>query len=114
MSKSTFSVLAAVFLLSPAALADRIKEVTLTHEYDAALLSSDAGTSLLLDGLTKAAKRTCTSRIPAHGGFHTDLACTESLVTAAVRDIHAAHTIAGTRMAPSFSRMALMQLASSD
>lgn len=114
MFKSTIPVLAAVLLLSPAAVAEGKKEVTLTHDYDAALLSSDAGTSLLMDELTKAARRTCTSRIPAYGGMYTDLGCAESLVSAAVKDIHAAQAAAGTQMAPSFERLALTRLASAD
>jgi hypothetical protein len=64
--------------------------------------------------LGEAAKRTCTSRIPAYGGFCTDLACADPLVTAAVQEIQAAQTAAGGNIAPSFERIALTQLASTD
>lgn len=72
MSKSTVSVLVAAAVLSPAAFAQGRKAPTLSHEYDAALLASDEGASVLLAGLTRAAKRTCTSRIPAYGGRERD------------------------------------------
>lgn len=114
MFKSTVSVLAAAVLLSPAAFAEGGRKVTLTHDYDAALLSSDEGASLLVGELTRAAKRTCTSRIPAYGGVYTDQACAEYLVAAAVKDIHAAQSAAGVDMAPSFERIALTHLASAD
>jgi UrcA family protein len=114
MFKSTVSVLVAAVLLSPAAFAEGKKEVTLSHDYDAALLASDEGASVLLAELTKAARRTCTSRIPAYGGVYTDLACADSLVMAAVKEIHTAQTAAGADIAPSFERIALMQLASAD
>jgi hypothetical protein len=64
--------------------------------------------------LPEAAKRTCTSRMPAYGGFCSDLACADSLVAAAAQEIHAAQTAAGANIAPSFERIALTQLASTD
>jgi len=114
MFKSTVSVLVAAVLLSPAAFAESGKIVTLKHDYDAALLASDEGASDLLTALTRAAKRACSSRVPAYGGFYTDLDCADSLVKAAVKEIHAAQTAAGVEMAPAFERIALTQLASAD
>ena len=67
MIKSTVSVLAAALLLSPVALAQGGKMVTLTHTYDTALVSSEDGAAELLADLTSAAKRACTSRAPVLG-----------------------------------------------
>ncbi|MBI1254352.1 MAG: hypothetical protein GC196_08430 [Hyphomonas sp.] len=114
MFKSTVPVLVAAVLLSSAAFAEGQKEVSLKHDYDASLLASDEGASVLLAALTRAAKRTCTSCIQASGGFCTDLACADPLVTAAVQEIHTAQTAAGANIAPSFGRIALTQLASTD
>ncbi len=114
MFKLTASALAAALILAPAALADEIKQVTLTHEYDAALLSTDEGASVILGDLEQATKRLCTSRIPAYGGTYTDKACVEGLMLAAVKEIHAAQTKAGVMVAPRFEQMALTQLASAE
>ncbi len=114
MLKSTVSVLVAAVLLSPAAFAESGKQVTLKHDYDAALLSSDEGASFLVTELTRAAKRACTSRVPVYGGLYTDQICTASLVSSAVKEIHEAQSAAGVEIAPSFERIALTQLASAD
>jgi UrcA family protein len=114
MFKSTVSALAAVVLLSPAAFAEDGKMVTLSHDYDAALVSSDAGADALLAELEKAAKRTCTSRIPGTGGYYLDAACADTLLVAAVKQIHETHTAAGLDVAPAFERIALTHLASAD
>ncbi len=114
MFKSTVSALAAAVLLSPAAFAETGKMVTLTHDYDAGLLSSEAGASVLMADLKRAARRACTSRIPASGGYYTDTACADSLIAAAVKQIHEAHSAQGMEMAASFERIALTQLASAD
>lgn len=114
MLKSTITVLVAAFALSPAALADGVKKVTLTHQYDAALLSSDEGASTLLTELERAAERTCTSRVPAYGGQFIDETCADSLFRAAVKQIHAAESADGVTFAPAFERVALTQLASAD
>ncbi len=114
MFKPIAVVLVAATLLSPAALAQNFKLVTLKHDYDAALLTSDEGATELLTELTLAAKRACTSRTPAYSGSYTDKACTASLVNAAVKKIHAEQSAAGAVVAPSFERIALTQLASAD
>ncbi|MEQ9505115.1 MAG: UrcA family protein [Hyphomonas sp.] len=114
MFKSTVSVLVAAFALSPVALAEGGKEVTLSHTYDTALLETDAGATALIADLKKAAKRVCTTRIPASGTPYVDRDCAESLVMAAVKDIHAAQTENGVAIAPAFERVALVQLASAD
>lgn len=114
MFKRTASALAAALILAPAALADDVKQVTLTHQYDAALLSTDEGASVILSDLKQATERLCTSRIPAYGGMYTDKACAEGLMVAAVKEIHAAQTKAGVMIAPSFERVALTQLASAE
>ncbi|MFN3912732.1 UrcA family protein [Hyphomonas sp.] len=114
MFKSTVSVLAAVALLSPIAVAERAKLVTLTHVYDKAQLSSEDGAAELLTGLTRAAKRVCTSRAPLVSMDYTDKACAESLVVAAVRQIQLEAAEAGIGMAPSLERIALTQLASAN
>lgn len=48
------------------------------------------------------------------GGMYTDPACAGSLAKAAVKDLHAAQTAAGTQMAPGFRRLALKQLVQTD
>ena len=114
MFKLTASALAAALILAPAALADEVKQVTLTHKYDAALLSTDEGASVILGDLEQATERLCTSRIPAYGGMYTDKACAEGLMASAVKEIYAAQTEAGVRIAPAFERVALTQLASAE
>jgi UrcA family protein len=114
MFKFTVLAVVAIVLLSPAAFAEDGKMVTLTHDYDAALVSSDAGAGALLAELEWAAKRVCTSRVPGAGGQYLDTACADSLVLAAVKQIHEAHTAAGLDVAPTFERIALTQLASAD
>ena len=114
MFKFTVSAVAAVVLMPAAAFAESGKMVTLSHDYDAALVSSDAGASTLLSELERAAKRTCTSRIPGAGGYYVDTACADALVVAAVKQIHETHTAAGMDVAPAFERIALTQLASAD
>ncbi|MCU0730445.1 MAG: UrcA family protein [Hyphomonas sp.] len=114
MFKTTVAAVAAAVLLSPAAFAEGGKMVTLSHDYDAALVSSDTGASVLLAQLERAAKRTCTSRIPGTGGQYMDAACADALLVAAVKQIHETHTAAGLDVAPAFERIALTQLASAD
>ena len=114
MIKSTVSVLAAALILSPVALAQGGKMVTLTHTYDTALVSSEDGAAELLADLTSAAKRACTSRAPVLGMDYTDTACAETLVVAAVNQIQLETKQAGTDMAPSLERIALTQLASAN
>ena len=114
MFKSTVSALAAAVLLSPAAFAEGGKKVTLSHDYDAALVSTDAGTATLLSDLERAARRTCTSRVPGTGGYYLDTACADTLLVAAVKQIHETHTASGLDVAPAFERIALTRLASAD
>ena len=114
MFKSTVSALAAVVLLPAAAFAEDGKMVTLSHDYDAALVSTDAGASTLLSDLERAARRTCTSRIPGTGGYYLDAACADTLLVAAVKQIHETHTAAGLDVAPALERIAVTQLASAD
>lgn len=114
MFKPTVSVLAAVVLLSPVALAEGAKRVTLTHTYDTSLVSNEDGAAELLADLTRAAKRACTSRVPALGGAFTDMKCADSLVVAAIKQIQLETSEAGTGMAPSLERIALTRLASAD
>ena len=114
MFKSTVSVLVAAFVLSPVALAEGSKEVTLSHTYDAALLETDTGAATLIADLTRAAKRVCTTRIPASGTPYVDGDCVDTLVMAAVKDIHAEQAGNGVAIAPAFERVALVQLASAD
>ena len=114
MIRSTLAVVAAALFITPAALADSVKKVTLTHQYDTALLSSDEGASVLLAKLERAAKRTCTSRAPAYGGQFTDETCADALYAEAVKQIYAAESSQGASIAPTFERVALTQLASAD
>jgi UrcA family protein len=114
MIRSTLAVVAAAFVMTPAALAEGQREVTLKHQYDAALLASDEGASLLLAKLERAAKRTCTSRAPASGGEFTDKACAEALYAAAIKQIYATERTQGAAIAPAFEREALTQLASAE
>lgn len=110
-----FAVMAAVAVtaLAPAALADS-KKVTLKHQYDTALVSSDDGAAELLTELTRAANRACTSRVPAVSVSYTDEACVNSLLTAAVKQIHEASLDAGVAIAPTFEKAALTKVASLD
>lgn len=114
MFKPTALAALALVAFTPAAVAEGGKMVTLKHEYDAALLASDDGAKALLADLTRAAKRTCTSRVPALGGLYTDTACTDLLVAAAVQKIHADQLEEGTAMAPAFEKVALTQIASAN
>lgn len=114
MFKSTVSAVLAALVLAPAAYAEGGTRVTLSHTYDAAQLQSDEGAAALIADLKKAAKRVCTTRLPASGTPYIDRGCAESLVIAAVKDIHAAQTEAGMTIAPAFERVALVQLASAD
>ncbi|MBK8198275.1 MAG: UrcA family protein [Acidobacteria bacterium] len=113
MFKSTVMAALAVAALAPAAFAEG-KTVTLTHQYDTGLVSSDDGAAELIAELDRAAKRACTSRVPGLGISFTDEACAESLLTAAVKQIHTASLEAGTFIAPAFEKAALTQLASVD
>lgn len=114
MLKSTLTALAAVALFAPAAVAEGGKLVTLKHDYDAAMLASDDGASALVTDLTRAAKRLCSTRVPASGGLYTDRACVDTLVAAAVKQIHAEQLEAGAEIAPGFERIVLTQLASAE
>ena len=114
MFKSTVAAVAAVLVLSPAAFADGLTKVTLKHEYDTALVTTDAGTAILLTELSRAAKRACSSRIPASGITYTDAECADTLFVAAVKKIHADQIESGASIAPAFEKAALTQLASAD
>lgn len=114
MFKPTVLAALAVVAFSPVAVAEGGKMVTLKHEYDTSLISSDEGAATLLADLTRAAKRACTSRVPALGGLYTDMDCTEMLVAGAVQKIHADQLEAGTTMAPAFEKVALTQIASAN
>ncbi|HRJ01101.1 MAG TPA: UrcA family protein [Hyphomonas sp.] len=114
MLKSTLTVLAAAAFLVPAALAEGGQTVTLKHDYDASLLSDDAGAAQILSELKRAAARACTSRVPAYGGQFTDPVCTDYLYEAAVKQIHETGLAAGISFAPQFELAALTQIASID
>lgn len=114
MLKATLTVLAAATILAPAALAESGKPVTLSLEYDTALLTSDASVAELLGDVKRAATRTCTSRIPAFGAYYIDKDCAASLYLAAVKQIHESGRDAGIDVAPAIEQAALTQLASAD
>jgi UrcA family protein len=114
MLKSTLTALVAVAAFAPAAFAEGSKHVTLTHDYDAAVLASEDGASALVSDLTRSAKRLCTTRLPAGAGVYTDKACVDSLVSAAVKQIFAQQSEAGMDIAPGFERIALTRMASAE
>lgn len=111
MFKPTSMILAAAMVLTPLATAQSGKEVTLRMDYDPALLASDAGADSLVKSLKREARKLCSQRVPATGGNFIDQTCVSGLMTAAIQQIHADQTAAGTQLAPGFEKLVTVEYA---
>ena len=111
MLKVSSMIVAAAMVLTPVAAADSLKEVTLKMDYDPALLTSDAGAETLVSELKREARKVCSQRLPAIGSMYVDSECANSLVKAAVQQIHADVSEAGADVAPDFQRLAAVEYA---
>lgn len=105
MLKATSMILAAAMVLAPVAAAESLKEVTLTMDYDPALLTTEAGVETLVSDLESKARKLCSQRVPAIGAIYVDDTCSASLVKAAVQQIHADQATA-VELAPAFQELA--------
>lgn len=111
MLKATSMILAAAMVLTPVAAAESLKEVTLTMDYDPALLTSDAGAESIISELKREARKVCSQRLPAIGSIYVDTTCADSLVKAAVQQIEADVSGAGQAVSPGFARLAAVDYA---
>ena len=111
MLKATSMILAAAMVLTPVAAAESLKEVTLKMDYDPALLTSEAGVETLVSELKREARKVCSQRLPAIGSVYVDADCADTLVKAAVTQIHADVSDAGQAVAPEFQRLAAVDYA---
>ena len=111
MLKATSMILAAAMVLTPVAVAGPVKEVTLTMDYDPALLASEDGAATLVADLESKARKLCSQRVPALGTVYVDAECSASLVKAAVAQIHADQSELGLELAPAFQRLAAVDYA---
>lgn len=111
MFKPTSMILAAAMLLTPFAAAQGGAEVTLRMDYDPALLASDEGADSLITLLKREARKVCSQRIPATGGTYVDQDCVAGLMAAAIQQIHADQSAAGTAIAPGFEKLVTVEYA---
>lgn len=111
MFRPTSMILAAAMMLTPFAAAEGGTEVTLRMDYDPALLASDDGADGLVRSLKRQARKVCSQRIPATGGYYIDQDCVSSLMAAAVHQIHEHQSAAGTQIAPGFEKLVTVEYA---
>lgn len=111
MLKVSSMILAAAMMVTPVAAAESLKEVTLKMNYDPALLTSEAGAETLVSDLKREARKVCSQRIPALGSVYVDTNCADTLVKAAVQQIHADVSDAGQAVVPDFQRLAAVDYA---
>ncbi|MFN3607661.1 MAG: UrcA family protein [Hyphomonas sp.] len=111
MLKVSSIILAAAMALTPVAAAESLKEVTLKMDYDPALLTSETGAETVVSQLKREARKVCSQRLPAIGSVYVDTNCADTLVKAAVQQIHADVSDAGQAVAPEFQRLAAVDYA---
>lgn len=111
MLKASSIILAVAMAITPVAAAESLKEVTLKMDYDPALLTSEAGAETLVSELKREARKLCSQRLPAIGSVYVDTNCADTLVKAAVQQIHADVIDAGQAVAPEFQRLASVDYA---
>lgn len=102
---------AGVVALAPAAFADSSKEITVTLEYDASLLSSEAGAAQVLASLESQADRACLRERALLVTERIDEVCATDLVAKAVAEIHSSESNAGMPLAGIFATEPAMILA---
>lgn len=111
MFKPTATILGAALLLTPIAFASDLKEVTLRVNYDPAVLETEAGSAELVRELRRESRKVCSHRVIITGTPYVDRGCVDSLVSAAIQQIHADQTQAGQAIAPAFERLAVLDYA---
>jgi UrcA family protein len=111
MLKATSMILAAAMVFTPVAAAESLKEVTLKMNYDPALLTSEDGAETIVTSLKREARKVCSQRVPAMGAVYVDETCTDTLVKAAIQQIHADVSTSGAEIAPTFQRLAAVDYA---
>lgn len=111
MLKVSSIILAAAMAFTPVAAAESLKEVTLKMDYDPALLTSETGAETVVSQLKREARKVCSQRLPAIGSVYVDTDCADTLVKAAVQQIHADLNDAGQAVAPEFQRLAAVDYA---
>jgi UrcA family protein len=111
MFKPVVTILAAALILSPVAAASGMTEVTLQMNYDPAKLETDAGSAEIVSELRREARKLCTHRLMVIGAPMVDHACAESLVKAAIEQIHADQTEAGRALSPAFKSLVAVNYA---
>lgn len=111
MFKPVATILAAALILSPVAAASGLTEVTLQMNYDPAKLETEAGAAEIVSELRREARKLCTHRMIVIGAPMLDQACADSLVKAAIAQIHADQTAAGRALSPAFESLVTVNYA---
>ncbi|MFN7056278.1 UrcA family protein [Hyphomonas sp.] len=111
MFKPVATILAAALILSPVAAASGLTQVTLTMNYDAEKLETEAGTAEIVSELRREARKLCTHRLLVIGAPMVDQACADSLVKEAIQQIHADQSAAGRALSPAFKSLVTVNYA---
>jgi UrcA family protein len=114
MLKPIVSIMAAVVILSPLAVAGETTPITVSIAYDKDMLATKAGAADVLDAITDQAKDACTTYVPVFGGNYTDRKCVSSIVTSAVSKIREQQALEGLETAGVFASQGTMILADAE
>jgi UrcA family protein len=106
MKKLIGSIIVAGTVLAPAAFAKSEKPVSLTIEYDTALLEDEATALELLASIEAQARNACMYNTGIQAGKAEDTACTSELVSGAVSQISAEQTRLGKATPAAFTSLA--------
>ena len=111
MLKSFVSALALAMSVSPFAMAENSKEITVEIEYEGALLVSEDGAREVLQSIKSEARNACASTTSMVSARTIDADCEKSVIKASISKIVATRDAAGLDTVPSFAKRASFAIA---
>ncbi|MEM7007204.1 MAG: UrcA family protein [Pseudomonadota bacterium] len=106
MKKLVFSLTAVCVAFSPVAIADESEEVSVTIEYDMALLDSDSGAEVLLASIEDQARAACRQPSKSYFAGSIDSVCVEEVMSLAALKISEERAKAGQSVPRDFAALA--------
>ncbi|MEM7662406.1 MAG: UrcA family protein [Pseudomonadota bacterium] len=106
MKKLVFSLTAVCVAFSPVALAEEEKEVSVTIEYDMALLDSDAGAEVLMAAIEDQARDACKQPSTSYFTGGIDSICVDEVMSLAALKISEERAKAGQSVPREFAALA--------
>ena len=112
MMKPLFAAAALAACVPFAASAEQVKPITVSIEFDHALLGSDAGAEKVIADIREQARTACTSRSSKYGHAPTvDRSCADDVMSKAAVKILQEREDMGLDTAPAFARVAIVKTA---